>query len=271
KATRFPKEGGAASSQSAAKANGASGLARRAVSRGRDRPLALVDLQGDEAKIALAVDEQQDRFAPGFARIVDLGGDLRRVLHLFLRHFDDEIAGAHALLRGRAVGRDVGDDDARRILGDRKALAQLGRQIGHRQAERLDGARRLGRWLLLARRQRRLLVGLIELADLDVDLELLALAPDLDLHRLVDRRFGDDAWQATHIGHLLAVEGEDDVAGLNAGHLGRTAIAHARDEGAFRLVEAEALGDLVGDALDVDAEPAAPRVAKVLELLDDRP
>jgi hypothetical protein len=39
----------------------------------------------------------------------------------------------------------------------------------------------------------------------------------------------------------------------------------------MRLVEAEALGDLVGDALDVDAEPAAPRAAETAQLPYPRP
>ena len=43
-------------------------------------------------------------------------------------------------------------------------------------------------------------------------------------------------------------------------------LADAGDERAARLVEAEALGDLVGHALDADAEPAAPRLAVLLEL-----
>src|SRR5690348_12929787 len=105
-AARFPEErarGPVAAPQQKRRA----GETRRAYPGNRYRALALVDLQRDEAQIPLAVDEEQDRFAPGFARVVDLRGDLRGVLHLFLRHLDDEIAGAHALFRGGAVGRDV--------------------------------------------------------------------------------------------------------------------------------------------------------------------
>src|SRR6185312_15052342 len=97
---------------------------------------------------------------------------------------------------------------------------------------------------------------------------LLALAPDLDLDGLVDRRLRHDARQMVHVMDILAVEGKDDVAGLDAGDLGRAAVAHAGDERALGLVEAQALGDLVGDALDVDAEPAAPGMAEHLDLVD---
>ena len=56
---------------------------------------------------------------------------------------------------------------------------------------------------------------------------------------------------------------EHHVAGLDARDLGRAAVLDAGDERALGLVEAEALGDLVGHALDVDAEPAAPRMAEI--------
>src|SRR5216683_2070926 len=127
-----------------------------------------------------------------------------------------------------------------------------------RQPERLDRARNRRRRLLL-RRGRRLLVVLVELTDLDVEQVLLALAPHLDLDGAVDRRLRDDPRQVPHVRHVLAVEGEDDIARLDAGDLRRATVAHAGDERALGLVEAQALGDLVGDALDVDAEPAAPR------------
>ena len=60
-----------------------------------------------------------------------------------------------------------------------------------------------------------------------------------------------------HVVDLLAVEGQDHVAGLDAGDLRRALVVDAGDQRAARLVEAEALGDLVGDRLDAHAEPAA--------------
>src|SRR5580692_3721601 len=57
--------------------------------------LALIELQRDEAQIALAIDQQQHGFAASLLGLVDLGGDLRRVLHFLLRHLDDDVAGAH--------------------------------------------------------------------------------------------------------------------------------------------------------------------------------
>ena len=51
------------------------------------------------------------------------------------------------------------------------------------------------------------------------------------------------------------------AAGLSTLRLG--------DERAFRLLEAEAVGDVRRDRLDLDADPAAGHVAVVLELGDD--
>ena len=75
-----------------------------------------------------------------------------------------------------------------------------------------------------------------------------------------------------HVGNLLAVEFEDDVARLDAARLGGAALVDAGDERAVRLVEPEALGDLLGDCLDPDAEPAAMHrvVGLVDQLVNDR-
>ena len=162
-----------------------------------------------------------------------------------------------------------GHDHAGRILGYPKTLAQFRRQIGDRQSQRLH-RRAGGRGRRLFGRGRCLLFGILEFADLDVEQQFLALAPHFHFHRLVDRRFGDDARQAAHVGHVLAVEAQHHVARLDAGDLGRAAVLHAGDERAPGLVEAEALGDLVGHALDVDAKPAAPRMAELPDLIDHR-
>ena len=87
---------------------------------------------------------------------------------------------------------------------------------------------------------------------------------------LADRRVGDDARQVAHLLDVLAVELDDDVAGLDAGGLGRALVVDAGDQRAARRLEVEALGDLVGDLLDLHAEPAAVNLAELLKLVDDR-
>ena len=78
----------------------------------------------------------------------------------------------------------------------------------------------------------------------------LALADDDDLDVLADRRVGDDARQVAHLLDVLAVELDDDVAGLDAGGLRRALVVDAGDQRAARRLDVEALGDLVGDLLD---------------------
>ena len=72
-----------------------------------------------------------------------------------------------------------------------------------------------------------------------------------------------------HILHVLAVELDDHIAGWIRAVVDRTALDHAGDEGAFGGGHAEAFGDLVGDRLDANAEPAAAGLAELLELIDD--
>src|SRR5438034_10879214 len=67
-------------------------------------------------------------------------------------------------------------------------------------------------------------------------------------------------------GNVLAGESEDHVAGFNAGLGRRTVGLRFRHQRAFRFLEAEAVGDVGGDGLDLDADPAAADRALVLEL-----
>ena len=97
---------------------------------------------------------------------------------------------------------------------------------------------------------------------------LLALADDDDVDLLADRGVGDDARQVLRLLDVLAVELDDDVAGLDAGRFRRALVVDAGDQRAARGLDVEAFGDLVGDLLDADAEPAAAQLAELPELID---
>ena len=62
----------------------------------------------------------------------------------------------------------------------------------------------------------------------------------------------------------------DHVARLDAAGLGRALIVDAGDQRAARRLDAEAVGDVVGDLLNAHAEPAAPRLAVLAQLIDHR-
>src|SRR5580658_6029908 len=53
----------------------------------------LIDPERHEAQIAAAVDQEQDRFAPGLARLFHALGEVVRGLHFLLGDFDDHVAG----------------------------------------------------------------------------------------------------------------------------------------------------------------------------------
>ena len=61
-----------------------------------------------------------------------------------------------------------------------------------------------------------------------------------------------------------------DIAGLDAGGLGRALFVDAGDQRAVRRLDIQAFGDVVGHLLDAHAEPAAPRFAELAKLVDDR-
>src|SRR2546427_11106371 len=65
---------------------------------------------------------------------------------------------------------------------------------------------------------------------------------------------------------MLAIPRCDHIAGFNAGLGRRTVCLRFRNQSTLRLLEAEAVGDVGGDGLDLDADPAAANGALVLEL-----
>src|SRR5439155_337841 len=83
------------------------------------------------------------------------------------------------------------------------------------------------------------------------------------------RRLCDRTRQVTRATHRAAVVLDDHIALLEAGLGGRRARAHGRHERAVGLGEPEALGEIGGQRLDADAEPAACHVARGGQLADD--
>src|SRR5262249_47756025 len=98
----------------------------------------------------------------------------------------------------------------------------------------------------------------------------LALADDDHRRLLADRRVGDDARQVTHFLDVLAVELDDHVARFDAGGLWRPAGVGARHPRAAPRGGLPAPPRLLGWPLDAHADPAAPGLAELLELLDHR-
>ena len=95
-----------------------------------------------------------------------------------------------------------------------------------------------------------------------------ALADDDDVDLLADGGVGHHARQILRLLDVLAVELDHDVAGLDAGRLRRALVLDAGDQRAARGLDVEAFGDLVGDLLDADAEPAAAKLAELPQLID---
>jgi hypothetical protein len=82
------------------------------------------------------------------------------------------------------------------------------------------------------------------------------------------RETADGAGEFLGILDRLAIDAGDDVTGLDAGLGRRTVRLRFRHQRAFRLLHAEAVGDVRRHRLDLDADPAAADRALVLELGD---
>jgi len=82
-------------------------------------------------------------------------------------------------------------------------------------------------------------------------------------------RLRDDAGQAAHGRHVLAVELQYDVAVLDAAFGGGTLRRDGRHQRARVLLDAVRLGQVLGDGLDLDPEPAAAGLAELTQLVDD--
>ena len=171
------------------------------------------------------------------------------------------------------LARHLGDDDALDLVGEAILLAQLVGDLLQGEAELLDrrddGLVGLGRLLAAALGRRVLLLGLLLLADPELQRHFLAAAPDHESTVVPTRALATKAREAAQVGHVLAGEGDDDVVALET-RLGGRAVGHdIGDQHAARAVEAEAVGDVVGHALVADADPAALDLAELAQLVGD--
>src|SRR5882757_2283586 len=229
-------------------------------------PPPLLHAQRDEAQFAVAVgDQQQHGFLAVLLQLIDALLDVGGVGHRFLGHLDDDVAGGQALVGGIRSAVDAGDDDALDAVLDLVSGAQILAQGRKIETQRLLGHRLLRR-LVLGLGSDLHLVGILQPAERDLVGLLLALADDDDVDLLADRGVGHDARQVFRLLDILVVELDDDVAGFDAGRLGRSLVFDACDQGAARRLDVEALGDLVRHGLDAHAEPAAAKFAELLKL-----
>src|SRR6516165_4775410 len=228
----------------------------------------LLQRQRHEAQFALGVrDQQQHRFLTVLLQLIDALLDVSGIAHRLLRDLDDDLAGGKPLVGGVRIALDTGDDDALDAVLDLVAAAQVLAHVGEVEPERFLRHRFFGRLRGLDCRLHRLVV-VLQPAERDALGLFLALADDDDLDLLADGGVGDDALQVLRVLDVLAVELDDDVAGLDAGRLGRTLVVDAGDQRAASRLDVEAFGDLVGDLLNPYAEPAAAQFAELPELID---
>src|SRR5690606_34376111 len=95
------------------------------------------------------------------------------------------------------------------------------------------------------------------------------IAPDGQPDGGVGRLASNGAAEVECVIDRVAIDGGDDVTGLDAGRAGRTILGDIADNRALGLFEANAIGDVTRHVLDADAEIAAGHGAAVDQLVDD--
>src|SRR6476646_10088056 len=222
--------------------------------------LALCQRHRDEARRTAALHAHENAVlvvgAGGVDRLTHLAG----AGHVLAGNLKNDVAFLEAAFRRRALRVDLGDHDA--------FLAGAGHAVGggNRQAKlRHAGA--------LAQATLVFLVGVglgldrvRQLAEREVDDLVLALLQHVEFYGIAGRKTADGAGEFLGILDRLAVDGGDDVTGLDAGLGRRTIGLRFRHQRAFRLLHAEAVGDVRRHRLDLDTDPAAADRALVLEL-----
>ena len=153
----------------------------------------------------------------------------------FLRHLDDDVAGGEPLLGGVGIAVDTGDDHALDAVLDLVLRAQILAQRREIEAERLLRHRLLGGRLVLVLAAASFALSLssrrpsVTLRVSSLPLRMMTTSTSLPTGGV-----GDDARQILRILDVLAVELDDDVAGLDAGRLGRALVVDAGDQRAAR-------------------------------------
>ena len=181
---------------------------------------------------------------------------------------DDHLAGLQAFACRLGFRIDGEDHDP---LGPRAQVELAAKRIGHRRHREaqvrellLDPQRLFGR----QGGQQALLLGDLKLAKLDLNRDHLAATEDIDIDRRAHLGIGDDTRQTPHILDIALVELDDHVAGHDASGLGRPTGRHAGHQGAARVVQPQALGDVVRHRLDAHTQPAAPGATELDDLAD---
>src|SRR5262245_23128766 len=199
------------------------------------------------------------------APLVELSHHLVELLdgfHVLVVDRQYDVAAAYARARGRALRLDVLDEHPAVEL--ELAALRFGKL---RQGQAMLAESRCRRLGAAPRLPRRLLVE--HFRDHHLHVAGALVTPDLHVHFRAWPGTAHDARQVLGRPDGLAVETQDDVTGLDAGLVRRSAFLHRIHERALRPRQPESVRELLGDRLDDDAYPAARHLAGRAQLVGD--
>src|ERR1700733_2417619 len=178
--------------------------------------------------------------------------DIRRRRHRLAADVENDVADLEAMLGGNPTVGYAGDDNAGTagiLVGGRERQAEL-RHVGVDRV--VLGVLIVRRYLFGRQRTERQGHGLV-----------LTAMDGAELHRRAGRHGADLARQFAGVVDRRAVDGDDDIAALDARGGGRAVLLRLGDERARRLFKAHAVGDIGRQGLGLDAGSAAGGAAFV--------
>lgn len=221
----------------------------------------LGEFEGDEAEFAVALDVEGEgcaglEFAQQGAEAGNGGGG-------FAVEGVDDVAGLKAVFEDGAVGAAGGDEDAVGAAEGAELAGEAGGEVGGEHAEFVDEVIGVGAEGGEA-------VGFVAaFDDADVEFQLAGAAEDFEAHGFADGGAVDVDIELAGVFHRFAVEGEDEVAGDEAGFGAGAFVLDVGDDDAPFAGELPGGGEGGGDGLGDDADFAADDAAAVDKLVDD--
>src|ERR1700730_10122892 len=195
--------------------------------------------------------------ARGFDRLANIAG----ICHTLSSDFQNHVALLEPAIRGRALRIDFHDNDA--FLACSINLAcRCDRHAQSRNVRAEGGTFTISIDVSLG------FLSIWQLTKRETDDRALALMHHVQLGSAARRVATDDAGQFPGIPDRLTIDRGNDVACFNAGLCCRSILLGISYQRALRLLQTDAVGDILGYRLNLNADPTAADASLVLELSD---
>ena len=180
-----------------------------------------------------------------------------------MSRFSDDVANTQPLFKSLAVFSNGGHDKTFGVFCQTKLVTKLIRHARNGQAKKVCGCRRF----LAVHRCWHGTFAFFATPERNPQCLCFTVAENQNPDFGANRRIGHLLHKAARIIDLDPVKAEDDITGFHTRFTRRT-FWNVGHQSAACLFQSKAVGQIIGDVLNSHAQPAAPRFAKFLQLLD---